>query len=99
MSFGGVRVRAFLPRSWQVIYPTGKKKPFAREENGQAILRSQAVAFFGNSLAVTLPVFEIESALLAAVRGERAQVLLKAQRGSGKSRTVPKMLVIEKRDT
>jgi ATP-dependent helicase HrpB len=42
---------------------------------------------------VTLPVFEIETALLAAVRGERARVLLKAPTGSGKSTEVPGMLV------
>jgi HrpA-like RNA helicase len=44
-------------------------------------------------LGVTLPVFEIESALLVAVRGEQARVLLKAPTGSGKSTTVPGMMV------
>jgi hypothetical protein len=42
MSFGGVRVRAFLPRSWQVIYPTGKKKPFAREEISRRVFQDTA---------------------------------------------------------
>jgi len=42
---------------------------------------------------VTLPVFEIESELCAAMRGERARVLLKAPTGSGKSTSVPGMLV------
>ncbi|MES2925007.1 MAG: ATP-dependent helicase HrpB [Verrucomicrobiota bacterium] len=42
---------------------------------------------------MTLPVFEIESALRAAVRGERARVLLKAPTGSGKSTAVPGMLM------
>ncbi|HEX7260665.1 MAG TPA: hypothetical protein VF258_02530, partial [Luteolibacter sp.] len=41
---------------------------------------------------MTLPVFEIESALRDAVRGERARVLLKAPTGSGKSTAVPGML-------
>ena len=40
-----------------------------------------------------LPVVEIETALLEAVRGERARVLLKAPTGSGKSTAVPGMLV------
>ena len=42
---------------------------------------------------MTLPVFEIEGALRDAVRGERARVLLKAPTGSGKSTSVPGMLV------
>ncbi len=45
------------------------------------------------SSAVTLPVFEIEEALVQAMRGERARVLLKAPTGSGKSTSVPGMLV------
>lgn len=40
-----------------------------------------------------LPVFEIETALQAALQGERARVLLKAPTGSGKSTSVPGMLV------
>lgn len=42
---------------------------------------------------MTLPVFEIEEALRKAVQGERARVLLKAPTGSGKSTTIPGMLV------
>lgn len=42
---------------------------------------------------MTLPVFEIEGALRDAVRVERARVLLKAPTGSGKSTSVPGMLV------
>jgi ATP-dependent helicase HrpB len=44
-------------------------------------------------LRVTLPVFEIEKALQDAMRGERSRVLLKAPTGSGKSTSVPGMLV------
>ncbi len=40
-----------------------------------------------------LPVFEIENELREAVQGERARVLLKAPTGSGKSTSVPGMLV------
>lgn len=40
-----------------------------------------------------LPVFEIETVLLAALRGGRARVLLKAPTGSGKSTSVPSMLI------
>ncbi len=42
---------------------------------------------------MTLPVFEIEEALREAVQGERARVLLKAPTGSGKSTSVPGMLM------
>ena len=42
---------------------------------------------------MTLPVFEIEHALRKAVQGERARVLLKAPTGSGKSTSVPGMLL------
>ena len=42
---------------------------------------------------MTLPVFEIESSLRDAVQAERARVLLKAPTGSGKSTSVPGMLV------
>ncbi len=40
-----------------------------------------------------LPVFEIENSLRDAVKGQRARVLLKAPTGSGKSTSVPGMLV------
>lgn len=40
-----------------------------------------------------LPVFEIESALREAMRSQQARVLLKAPTGSGKSTSVPGMLV------
>jgi len=42
---------------------------------------------------VSLPVFEIENALRGAMQGERARVLLKAPTGSGKSTSVPGMLL------
>jgi ATP-dependent helicase HrpB len=54
---------------------------------------SPLLKIFGKSSRVTLPVFEIEEALRDAVRGERARVLLKAPTGSGKSTSVPGMLV------
>ena len=60
---------------------------------GVAIRRSPLLGICGKSLRVTLPVFEIEGALRDAVRGERARVLLKAPTGSGKSTSVPGMLV------
>jgi ATP-dependent helicase HrpB len=44
-------------------------------------------------LRVTLPVFEIENALQEAMQSERARVLLKAPTGSGKSTSVPGMLL------
>ena len=40
-----------------------------------------------------LPVFEIETMLLAALQGDQARVLLKAPTGSGKSTSVPSMLL------
>lgn len=42
---------------------------------------------------MTLPVFEIEQSLVEAMRPEKARVLLKAPTGSGKSTSVPGMLV------
>lgn len=57
------------------------------------IRRSPHHRFSGKSLRVTLPVFEIEKSLHDAVQGERARVLLKAPTGSGKSTSVPGMLL------
>ena len=65
---------------------------FRNLENEQ-IQRSPPLGFSGKSSGVTLPVFEIEKALRDAVQGERARVLLKAPTGSGKSTSVPGMLL------
>ena len=65
---------------------------FRNLENEQ-IQRSPPLGFSGKSSGVTLPVFEIEKALRDAVQGERARMLLKAPTGSGKSTSVPGMLL------
>lgn len=58
------------------------------------LFRFPAPGFPATSSRVQLPVFEIADDLRAAVaRGDRSRVLLKAPTGSGKSTSVPGMLV------